>query len=257
MTEIINRNIKDIIIQFPAIAEVLNEYGIGCTTCNVGTCMLKDIVEIHNLSVEDESALLTKIAAIVFPGRKVAIPRLPRKYAGSGTNKKLSPPLQLLIQEHLYIKRVITAIPSVTASLKQNLADQKEIIGEIVDFIRNYADKFHHAKEEELLFKQFDQSNDIITVMLKEHEIGRNHVKEVIAGLERNDPAAIIENLSAYRSLLKEHIRKEDEILYPWMDRNLSDSQIGKLYADFLTAENSFGESPRRYVTFAENLPIN
>ena len=54
----------------------------------------------------------------------------------------------------------------------------------------------------------------------------------------------IAKNLADYGALLTEHIRKEDEILYPWMDRSLSDSQIGKLYASFRDVDARFGECP-------------
>jgi hemerythrin-like domain-containing protein len=42
----------------------------------------------------------------------------------------------------------------------------------------------------------------------------------------------------AYRELLTEHIRKEDEILYPWMDRELSVKQVGELFSKFNEADD-------------------
>ena len=96
MNDLLNQNIKDIIGRYPAIAEALGLFHIGCTTCSVGTCKLKDIVEIHNLSDKDERALFLRIAEIVFPGQKVEIPRLPRKYAADGAKKKMSRPWESL-----------------------------------------------------------------------------------------------------------------------------------------------------------------
>ena len=72
----LNKNIKEIINQFPNAADVLNEYDIACAPCNVGTCLLKDVVEVHNLSAEAENELLKKIAGIIFPEKKVEIPKL-------------------------------------------------------------------------------------------------------------------------------------------------------------------------------------
>ena len=41
MEEYLNKNIKEVIDLFPAIGDILNEYDVGCVTCNVGTCLLK------------------------------------------------------------------------------------------------------------------------------------------------------------------------------------------------------------------------
>ena len=59
----LNRGIKDIIDSHPQVVEILNEYGIGCGACDVGTCLLKDIVSLHPISKEQEQALMNRIAA--------------------------------------------------------------------------------------------------------------------------------------------------------------------------------------------------
>ncbi|MSN24802.1 MAG: hypothetical protein GJV46_02930 [Geobacter sp.] len=47
--------IQDVMISYPEIGEILNRYEIGCVTCKVGICLLKDVVAIHGLSKEDEA----------------------------------------------------------------------------------------------------------------------------------------------------------------------------------------------------------
>ena len=54
MEHYLNTPIKEIISKFPKIGEILEEYEIGCVPCNVGSCLLKDIIEVHNLSEEEE-----------------------------------------------------------------------------------------------------------------------------------------------------------------------------------------------------------
>ena len=41
---------------------------------------------------------------------------------------------------------------------------------------------------------------------------------------------------------MSEHIKKEDEILYPWIDRNLSLTQVGELFGKFTIAEKNIDE---------------
>ena len=77
--EYLNKGIKDVIKQFPPVADILNEYKIGCTTCGVGTCLLKDIVQIHNLPAEDEEILMARITKIIYPDQEVKIPTVKKK----------------------------------------------------------------------------------------------------------------------------------------------------------------------------------
>ncbi len=53
--------IQDVIKTHPEIGEILNRYDIGCVTCKVGICLLKDVVSIHGLSKEDEAGIETEI----------------------------------------------------------------------------------------------------------------------------------------------------------------------------------------------------
>lgn len=48
--------IQDVLADHPAIGEILARYDIGCVTCKVGVCLLKDVVAIHGLSPEQEAA---------------------------------------------------------------------------------------------------------------------------------------------------------------------------------------------------------
>ena len=53
--------IQDVMAAYPGIGEILNRYDIGCVTCKVGICLLKDVVSIHGLSKEDEAKIETEI----------------------------------------------------------------------------------------------------------------------------------------------------------------------------------------------------
>ena len=58
-----NAQIKDVIASHPRIGEILNHYEIGCVTCGVGICLLKDVVAIHALGAELEAQIETEINA--------------------------------------------------------------------------------------------------------------------------------------------------------------------------------------------------
>lgn len=250
--EFLNQGIKAIITRHPEVGRILEEFKVGCTTCGVGTCLLGDIVGIHNLSLEDEAELMFRIEKTIYPHKNVTKPEI-KKRPTPTTGQKYSPPLQVLVDEHKVIKRWLALIPRVIAHLDQDPDTAWAWIEQGLELIRRYADQYHHAKEEDILFKFAQENMEIIQVMYADHSTGRNHAKGVEEAMGNRDKQKAVHHLLAYRELLTEHIRKEDEILYPWIDRGLSDTQVGKMYAQFLQADADSG-SPEKYLVFVNNL---
>ena len=254
MEEILNERIKDLITRYPEVGNVLNEFGVGCVACSVGTCLFKDILGIHRLSSEDEQRMMSRIAGVIYPDRRIEIPVRGREPDKKAKGLAYSPPMQALVNEHKLIKRWLALIPAVRGSLDLATEEGRLLALSGVDFIRSYADRYHHAKEEDILFKHFDENLDILKVMHADHEAGRAHVAAIVDAVNRKDTASAVEHLMAYRELLTEHIKKEDEILYPWMDRQLSDTQIGRLFAAFSDVDGRFTDARRKYETFVQTM---
>jgi hemerythrin-like domain-containing protein len=250
----LDRNVKEIIGTFPPVEELLDRHGIGCASCGLGTCQLKDIVEIHDLAPDDEAALLTAIAAAIFPGRDVTIPHIERQPKSEAASGSYSPPLAKLVEEHRLIKRWVAVIPAFIERLEVETGAGREAVRRGIDFIRSFADRYHHAKEEDLLFKCFDENLDIIKAMYADHERARGLVRDMLEALERHDRTTLADDLAAYRDLLTEHVRKEDEVLYRWMDRNLSMKQVGELFSQFAAIDEQSGDAPAYYGNFITNL---
>ncbi|MHA1576454.1 MAG: hemerythrin domain-containing protein, partial [Candidatus Thorarchaeota archaeon] len=158
MEQYLNQGIKEIISEFPQIEKVLEEYDIGCGPCMVGTCLLKDIVEIHNLQANQEQELMSRITKIIYPEKDIQIPKIERTLAGK-QQISYSPPMITLVDEHKLIKRMLVLIPHIIQVLETE--NDFPLILETLDFIRLYADSFHHAKEEDVLFKYFDEDLEI------------------------------------------------------------------------------------------------
>jgi len=234
----LNTPIKELITQFPEVGRILENFEIGCVPCNVGTCLFKDIIEIHNLSMHDEEDLMTQIAHVIYPDRQIEIPKIKRKKPPTPGQFQYSPPMKKLVEEHTLIKKVLALIPKIIETLDLDSEEGRNRVQGSIDFIRFFADKYHHAKEEDILFKYFDENLDIIQTMYTDHENARRHVRAVSEGLKERNKEKVAEHLNAYKELLSEHIEREDEILYVWMDRNLTTNQIGKLFLSFSEADS-------------------
>ncbi|CAB1060509.1 hypothetical protein D1BOALGB6SA_5275 [Olavius sp. associated proteobacterium Delta 1] len=256
MEQFLNKGIKEVIDRFPEVEKILDEYGIGCGPCSVGICELKDIVDIHNLPAEQEQELMHKIAAIIYPGQDIQLPEGKKKAPAVKEEIKFSPPMKKLVDEHVLIKRWIALIPAVVENLDLESEEGRQLILDGIDMIRSYADKYHHAKEEDILFKYFDEDSEILQVMYEDHTTGRGHVKAMLEALKGKDKISLGKHLMAYRDLLTGHIKKEDEILFPWMDRNLATPQVDDLLSKFNEVDQQMGFTSEKYESFVLMLEI-
>lgn len=170
---------------------------------------------------------------------------------------------KLLAEEHQNILKVIDALSEECNNLGAGKAMDKDFLTKAIDFIRNYADKFHHAKEEDILFKEFvrcaEQEGSCIHCnpveqMLFEHEQGREFVKEMEQGLIKNNKEKVIEGIRGYTSLLKEHIFKEDNILYPMADEALDKKVQEAMLKRFKEVEKERKKDKDKYEKFAKRL---
>lgn len=157
-------------------------------------------------------------------------------------------PTQELSTEHQAILLMIRILEKMSDRLEGGEKVDVSHLEKAVDFIKVFADKCHHGKEEDLLFPAMEKvgiprTGGPLGVMLHEHVEGRNYVKamaEALAGIKKGDRLAgaqFAQNARSYGALLSQHIFKEDNILYPMADGRLSATQQDELSACFADVE--------------------
>jgi len=157
-------------------------------------------------------------------------------------------PTQELSREHEAIKVMLRVIEEVSDRIEAGKDVPPDDLERIVEFIQVFADKCHHAKEEDRLFPAMASAGipvqgGPIGVMLMEHAQGREHVraaKAAIPGVRAKDKAAaraFTTSARGYAALLGPHIDKEDHILYPMADRVLSPETQRALEREFARIE--------------------
>lgn len=111
---------------------------------------------------------------------------------------------------------------------------------QMVDFLRLFADKCHHGKEEGLFFPALEKvgipkENGPIGQMLIEHEQGRMYIKEMTEALagEALDNRAFSTAAEHYANLLRSHIQKENMVLFAMGDQLLAPELQNKLLQEF------------------------
>jgi hemerythrin-like domain-containing protein len=146
--------------------------------------------------------------------------------------------------EHRAIERMLAVLDAAAQRLEQGERVRPEVFRQAVDFVRNFADRCHHGKEEENLFPRMEargvpRDGGPIGVMLFEHDEGRAFVGAIADAIdvyERDGQAAarvIAENARGYVDLLRGHIMKEDNVLFPMADRVLSPADQTELERRF------------------------
>lgn len=143
--------------------------------------------------------------------------------------------IRIMVDEHTNIRRMLKVVRNVCYRVMTNGEYDLEDFPRIIDFIRIYADKHHHGKEEHVLFETMNRSlenvakSGAITGMYIEHDLGRLYISSLEKALERfkegEDEARldIIGNAIGYTDLLDRHIEKENTALYKLAERMLDD----------------------------------
>ena len=154
-------------------------------------------------------------------------------------------PTDTLIEEHKTIKIGLSCLERLAGNAVDSGKLDSDMAHKLIDFLKNYADKFHHAKEEAELFPVMKRKPGFkggcspVVVLIREHELGRcyidgmkSHIEEAAAGDEEG-LRWFSENAQSYLKLLRDHIKKEDYCLFPQANKVLEDSEQESLRSRF------------------------
>ena len=144
--------------------------------------------------------------------------------------------IEILVNEHDNILRMLDVIHTSSLKILGSAPIRIPDFRKIIDFIRLYADKTHHGKEEIHLFKVVVDElgamgdNLIRHGMLVEHDIARLYVSDLEEGLDKYEAQAtdearlaILVAAGSYEKLLRRHIQKENDVVFPFAEKSLSE----------------------------------
>jgi hemerythrin-like domain-containing protein len=151
---------------------------------------------------------------------------------------------QQLKDEHEGIKRMLNIMEKISKDLEPGNSLNIDHYEKIIDFIKGFADKCHHGKEEDILFPAMVNhgipgEEGPIAVMLNEHQLGRDHIKTLCCYFDDfkagNKSAAIGITINSmnYVRLLRNHIEKENKILFMLADKVLNEEEQLKIFEAF------------------------
>ncbi|OGK82408.1 MAG: hypothetical protein A2X52_11460 [Candidatus Rokubacteria bacterium GWC2_70_16] len=156
----------------------------------------------------------------------------------------MTPPTQVLIEEHRVILRALDTLARGADRLRTGGTLPDGWWDELAEWLRAFADRNHHAKEEKSLFPALvkhgvPQEGGPVGVMLEEHKQGR----ALIAAMAVGDPAERAARARQYVALLRQHIDKENGILFPMADAVLDDQAMRAVGREFEAIEAEQGKT--------------
>jgi len=139
---------------------------------------------------------------------------------------------KILMDEHRVIERVLDALETAARRLADGAPAAPEVFLRGAEFIKGFADGCHHRKEEGVLFPAMESvgvpaEGGPIGVMLAEHDEGRRLTGAMRGAAERlaagddRARAELVESALGYVDLLRQHIAKEDNVLFPMAEQVL------------------------------------
>lgn len=176
--------------------------------------------------------------------------------------------VKILRDEHQYILRMLKVLKTLCLHTFYTKEVYYKGYRDAIDFIRNYADKFHHGKEEDILFEKMSKElgeairQGPIYGMLAEHDLGRLFIKNLEDALTQAEngneesKVDIIANAIAYTDLLHRHIDKEDNAIFNFAENKLDPATIEQLNKEFEEAQNRLNskEVESKYFALLEEL---
>ena len=167
-------------------------------------------------------------------------------------------PLEELRHEHLLIRRMLDVLDVVRDEVNRAPADTTGSLRDAIRFFRGFAE-CHHSKEENGLFpvlspKNATVANGPLRVLSSEHDAGRTMIQDIEAhlpGIEEGDldsQEAVARALTLYVRMLRKHIEKEEDILFPLAEVLIAGKDEDSIEEQFLKIESAMG--PGAHATF-------
>ncbi|HET9317866.1 MAG TPA: hemerythrin domain-containing protein [Vicinamibacteria bacterium] len=152
--------------------------------------------------------------------------------------------IEVLMNEHRLIEQALGSLETYAGEVQGGIVPTRDVIGEYAAFFAGFADGCHHGKEEDILFQRmvergFPREAGPLAVMYHEHELGRAQVralKDIAARpgmIAAADGDALVTIAGSYVPLLRQHILKEDRILYPMALQVLTGPELDDMNTQF------------------------
>jgi hemerythrin-like domain-containing protein len=155
-----------------------------------------------------------------------------------------------LMAEHRVIERMLTLLERLAGRIDRDGDLPVLLLKELVDLLEQYVDVLHHTKEERQLFqivieRGIEADGGAVTALMHHHDTGRSYLRDLRGELDRlrqgdrTASAACALTAHQYAEFLREHIRVEDDEVYPLIGRAMSAEEDDALAMRFAEMDDA------------------
>ena len=149
-----------------------------------------------------------------------------------------------LRNEHEAILSALGILDAMAGRLGGKKPPTGEDLRGFIGFLKEFADKCHHGKEEGILFPAMvkagiPEEGGPVGQMLAEHAEGRKLIKAMEAAADPLDGRAFAEAAAGYAGLLRSHITKENQVLFPIAERTIPAPELDVIFERFQQHEET------------------
>lgn len=158
-------------------------------------------------------------------------------------------PIETLYEEHNIIIDAIN-IAYDLRKIIDNSDLYEEQANSLIMFFKEFADKYHHQKEETVLFPQMIKANEllesgVVQEMYENHEDFRKLINEIEKSIKNKDFENAQEKLEQYIGALTDHIAVENEEVFEIAQTLFNEKDLEKIYYKFKDIDSEFGEKDK------------
>lgn len=129
---------------------------------------------------------------------------------------------------------ILAVVDRVEAAARSAVNERlpREYVRATLDFIDVYIDGNHHSKEERVLFVAMEADPflaGLAGALIADHDEGRRLVAEVERALLDDRPT--VAHLLAYAAFIRDHIRRENEMIFDAVESALDESSLAEMDA--------------------------
>lgn len=160
-------------------------------------------------------------------------------------------PIQTLMNEHDIISSAEGIISELENKWQENAEKYKDSVSKLLVFFRQYSDRFHHCKEEEILFRELRNNTDfmlgdILDELEEHHEMFRNTVKKIEDALDTDNFDKVQSLLSGYINDLLDHIAVENDELFIITESLLNEAELERMFFQFQDLDMELGADKKQ-----------
>ena len=157
-------------------------------------------------------------------------------------------PRDALREEHGVTMKMLAALQRFIAKAVDLEESDTKDLEALIEFFEIYVDRYHHGKEEQVLFPALSRTrtagiDSLVNTLSEDHRGARTSMEQIksnavtLHSSSEADRYEFSQRVDLYVDFVRKHIRKENSELLPLIEQMLSDTERSQMAEQFYDVE--------------------